>query len=105
MMAERKVTVETASASKYRVTVEEGETKTIHDVLASRELVERYGRGAPAVVLGSGGVFVDRFTKIATANAQNSGTRLTTSPVTQMAKCEAISLMESAPSSMNHVSC
>jgi hypothetical protein len=57
MMAERKVSVETAGASKYRVTVEECETKTIHEVLASPELVERYGRGAPAVVLGPGDVF------------------------------------------------
>jgi len=57
MMAERKVTVETAGASKYRVTVEEGETKTIHEGLAGPELVEWYVRGAPAVVLGSGGVF------------------------------------------------
>lgn len=48
MMAEHKVLVETTGGSKYRVTVEEGETRTVHEVLASPELVERYGRGATA---------------------------------------------------------
>jgi hypothetical protein len=48
MMAEHKVLVETTGESKYRVTVEEGETRTVHEVLASPELVERYGRGAIA---------------------------------------------------------
>jgi hypothetical protein len=48
VMAEHKVSVETAGGSKYRVTVEEGDTKTVHEVVASPELVERYGRGATA---------------------------------------------------------
>jgi hypothetical protein len=78
MMAERKVTVETAGASKYRVTVGECKTMTITRSLP----VQNLSNGTVEVRLLSssdqGTSFVDRFTKT-TANAQNAGTRLTPS--------------------------
>lgn len=43
-----KILVESVGGSKYRITIEEGETKTAHEVLASPQLVERYARGETA---------------------------------------------------------
>jgi hypothetical protein len=40
------VSVEAVGGSKYRVTVEEGETKTVHEVTVSARALERYGKGA-----------------------------------------------------------
>jgi hypothetical protein len=48
MMPEQTVSVEAVGGSKYHVTIKEGETATVHEVVASPQLVERYGRGATA---------------------------------------------------------
>jgi len=40
-----RVSVEAVGASNYRVTVEEGSTKSVHEVSAGPRVVERYGKG------------------------------------------------------------
>jgi hypothetical protein len=42
----RKITVESLSDSTYRVTVEEGRTRSTHEVTVTQEHVRRYGHGA-----------------------------------------------------------
>jgi hypothetical protein len=48
MIPKQKVSVEVIGDSRYRATIEEGETKTVHEVFASPQVVERYGHGTTA---------------------------------------------------------
>jgi hypothetical protein len=41
-----KISVKALGESKYQVTVQEGGSQTVHEVIASASDVERYGRGA-----------------------------------------------------------
>ena len=44
----REIQVENVAESTYRVTVDEDETRTVHDVTATAEAVARYAPGVPA---------------------------------------------------------
>jgi hypothetical protein len=44
----RKINVQAISGTQYRVTVEEGKTKTQHEVTVSPSDLQRYGHGATA---------------------------------------------------------
>ena len=44
----QKISVRAIEQTKYRVTVEEGETKTVHDVVITPHDLERFGQGVSA---------------------------------------------------------
>jgi hypothetical protein len=43
-----KVSVETTGGTKYRITIDDGKTKTVHEVTVTPTSIKRYGQGAKA---------------------------------------------------------
>ena len=43
-----KISVATTGGTKYRVTIDDGKTKTVHEVTVTPASIKRYGQGAKA---------------------------------------------------------
>jgi len=46
MAMTKKISVEKAGETKYRITIDEAKTKTVHEVTVTPESLKRYGQGA-----------------------------------------------------------